>query len=104
MCELPETVQFKRAFLGTFAAVVEHGWSRLQDPMELYEVHQQDAEEMRTDLSSAIYETLETLGIAEPEEEGGSLEWLATLHEWIEDEWPAIGEYIERTTDLTEEE
>lgn len=100
-----EPLPDKRAFLDAFGRVLDMGpWSALLDPMFFYDTYREDAEAMRADLSNAISETLSTLGIDEPEEEGGSLEWLATLHDWIEEAYPDIGECLALSTDYLEEE
>lgn len=89
---LPTNIPFKPAFLSTFEHVLDTGYNALRtDPEGL------SGSELREQLDNAIGETLACLVISEPK--GGSLEWLAQLHDWINEAYGEISAALDATTD-----
>ncbi len=86
----------KAVFLMVFASNVRDSYPILAKPLD----HLDKPETLREHLDHAIHDTLIDLGWDEPTDD---LDYLAILHEWIEDARPDIGEAIELTTDQVEE-
>jgi hypothetical protein len=88
---LPAALDFAPTFVSVFAAVTENGYSQLQtDDPEAFA----DQDDFRDTYSRGLSETLAAMGVEEPETEGGSLDWLAQLHELTDPLLPNLCEWI----------
>lgn len=86
----------RQSFLAVFAAV--YGSYPLLQPGA---ATPDDAEAFREDLDDALCEALATLGRADYREpvEGGSLDHVGELHDWIDEAYPHIDRYIGETSE-----
>jgi hypothetical protein len=87
----PETLPFRNTFLRVFRYVMDNDYAELHDPAEM------DRDALREQLDHAISTTLDALGIDAPA--GDSLEWLGTLHDYVNDAHPDIAEALDATTE-----
>lgn len=79
--KMPESLSFNETFKRVFLYVVENGYSALQDA----DNYRDDGgkESFDCDLSNAISETLDLLGVSPPE--GDRLDWLGDLYDLTEE-------------------
>lgn len=88
--ELLANIPLKSAFMAVFTLLCERDYPEI---LRRGGYDDRDRDDLCMDFDNAIGETLQQLDVAEPE--GDSLDWKGTLHEWIEETYPHLGEAFE---------